>query len=719
MKQPNEKELALWETTKEILLSWRGTPPKEKELCDAVNPDHRGEYFDLLKDWLAQGRLAVSSKEGIGLPEQLGFVAGRIQRNAKGFAFLVQPESDEDFFISPTNLGAAMHGDIVLCQPQGRAREGMRKECKVVRVLTRARTHVVGTYKADFRGSGCVISDDTRLGVVVYIPSYESGGAKDGMKVVAEITRYPDGKHDDCAGSIVEVLGEPNEKGVDITAIVRAMDIRDEFPAEVMTEADRIPQEVLGSQMENRVDWRGVTTVTIDGDDSKDFDDAITLQELEDGLLRLGVHIADVSEYVERGSNLDQEAMERGNSVYLLDRVIPMLPQALSNGICSLNPQVDRLALSCVMDLDAQGEVVNFELQETVIRSTNRMTYREVNLILEQNDPEMCEKYADLVPTFKKMEQLAAALEARRKARGALDLDIPEPKILLDENGHAVDVVIYERGVSNKMIEEFMLVANETVAAWLDGMGIPAIYRVHEQPEAEKMEDLDAFVRPFGYRVKGLNRGVTPKNLQQLLEKMEGQNCAPVVNRVMLRSLQKARYAPDNLGHFGLAATNYCHFTSPIRRYADLIVHRSVKAVLRGETDERWVEQRSSEMAYIALETTEKEIAAVKAEREVDDLKMAEYMASHVGERFEGVISGVTDFGIFVELPNTVEGLVRVASMEDDYFDFDEKAYMLIGRRTGRQYRLGDTVRVLVAKADVISRQIDFSLDRGSRTGRN
>ncbi len=639
-----------------------------------------------------------------------------MQRNARGFAFLVQPDDEEDFFISPTNLGAAMHGDIVLAQPQGRAREGMRKECKVVKVLTRARTHVVGTYKADFRGSGCVISDDTRLGAVVFIPARETDGAKDGMKVVAEITRYPDGKRDDCAGRITEVLGEAGDKGVDITAIVRAMEIRDIFPPQVMEEADRLPQQVTSEQIQGRTDWRGIPTVTIDGDDSKDFDDAVSLQELDNGLLRLGVHIADVSEYVRRGSPLDREAYERGTSVYLLDRVIPMLPEALSNGICSLNPQVDRLALTCVMDLNDQGDVVNFKLEESVIRSTQRMTYHDVNRILEDNDPELCEKYAALVPMFHQMERAAQWLQGRRKRRGALELDIPEPQIVLDEDGHAIDVVVHERGVSNRMIEEFMLVANETVAGWLDGMGIPAVYRVHEQPDPEKMQDLDAFVQPFGYRIKGLNKGVTPKNLQQLLERMEGQSCAAVVNRVMLRSLQKARYAPQNLGHFGLAATDYCHFTSPIRRYPDLTVHRSVKAVLRGLADGRWVEEAAASMPAIALESSEKEVAAVKAEREVDDLKMAEYMSGHVGEHFEGVISGVTEFGIFVELPNTVEGLVRLATMEDDYYDFNEKAYALIGRRTGKAYHLGDTVKVIVAKADVVSRQIDFALEKSART---
>ncbi len=716
MRIPNEKELALWENTRDILTRWKGAPPKEKELCDAVNPEHRGEYYDLIQAWLSEGRLALSSKEGIGLPSQFGYVGGRVQRNARGFAFLVQPDDEEDFFISPTNLGAAMHGDIVLAQPQGRAREGMRKECKVVKVLTRARTHVVGTYKADFRGSGCVISDDTRLGAVVFIPAREAGGAKDGMKVVAEITRYPDGKRDDCAGRITEVLGEAGDKGVDITAIVRAMEIRDVFPPQVLEEADRLAQQVLAEQLQGRTDWRGIPTVTIDGDDSKDFDDAVSLQALDNGLLRLGVHIADVSEYVRRGSALDREAFERGTSVYLLDRVIPMLPEALSNGICSLNPQVDRLALTCVMDLNDQGDVVDFKVEESVIRSTQRMTYHDVNRILEENDAGLCEKYAPLVPMFRQMEQAAQWLQGRRKRRGALELDIPEPQIVLDEQGHAVDVVIHERGVSNRMIEEFMLVANETVAGWLDGMGIPAVYRVHEQPDPEKMQDLDAFVQPFGYRIKGLNKGVTPKNLQQLLERMEGQSCAAVVNRVMLRSLQKARYAPQNLGHFGLAATDYCHFTSPIRRYPDLTVHRSVKAVLRGMADGRWVEEAAASMPAIALESSEKEAAAVKAEREVDDLKMAEYMSAHVGEHFEGVISGVTEFGIFVELPNTVEGLVRLATMEDDYYDFNEKAYALIGRRTGKQYHLGDTVKVIVAKADVVSRQIDFAMEKGART---
>lgn len=709
---PNEQELAIWTLTQGILESWHGTPPKEKELCDAVNPDHRGNYYDLIKKWLGEGRLALSSKEGLGLPHQFGFVSGRVQRTARGFAFLVQPDSDEDYYISATNLGEAMHGDIVLALPQSRIREGMRKECRVVKVLTRAHTHVVGTFKADFRGAGCVMSDDMRLGAVVYIPSHAVGSAKDGMKVVAEITRYPDGKRDDCAGRITEVIGGADEKGVDITAIVRAMDLPDRFPDLVLSEADKLPQEVSQAACQGRTDYRGQTIVTIDGDDSKDFDDAVSLEALSGGLYRLGVHIADVSEYVPRGSLIDQEAFDRGTSVYLLDRVIPMLPFALSNGICSLNPQVDRLALSCVMDINPQGEVVNFEVHESVIRSTNRMTYHEVNLILEKDDPEMCAKYENLVAMFRQMQTVADYLGERRVQRGSLELDIPEPQIVLDKDGHAVDIQIHERGVSNRMIEEFMLVANETVAGWLDGMGMPTVYRVHENPDPEKMENLDAFVQPFGYRIKGLNKGVTPKNLQQLLTSIKGNSCEAVVNRVLLRSLQKARYSPQNSGHFGLAATDYCHFTSPIRRYPDLTVHRSLKTVLRGQSDARWVEQATASMPVIALQSSEREVVAAKAEREVDDLKMAEYMSSHVGEHYDGIISGVTEFGIFVELPNTIEGLVRLSSLEDDFYDFNEKTYSLIGRRTGNQFHLGDAIKVIVAKADVISRQIDFVMEK-------
>lgn len=690
-----------------LLKTWVGKPPEEQELCQRLGLEGP-EAVLWLREWEQEGLIVCNRKGGYGLPAQWGYVAGRVQRNAKGFAFLVTDAQEDDLFIPANGLGGAMHGDFVLANLSHRPHaDNRRQECEVVRVLKRAHTQVVGRYEPTSQG-GYVVCDEARLGSDVFIAPRYRNGAQKGDKVVCRILRYA-GQRKDAQGEITEVLGGAGDAGVDVLAIIRSKKLPDGFPDPVLREAAQMPKRVTKEARAARLDLRQEVVVTIDGADSKDFDDAVSIRKTAGGW-QLGVHIADVSAYVREGSALDKEALARGNSVYLLDRVLPMLPESLSNGICSLNPDVDRLTLSCIMELDAAGQVLRADLAQSVIHSHARLTYDEVNDLLEKQDAETARRLSAVAPALQEMQRLAAVLYARRVERGALNLDIPEPAFRLDETGHCVEVTVRARGTAHKMIEEFMLAANETVAAFLDGREIPTIYRVHEDPSQEKMEDLDLFVRNFNLKIEGVHKGVKPKALQQVLEAVQGQPAEGILSRVLLRSLQKARYAPENKGHFGLAAQNYCHFTSPIRRYSDLVVHRCVKAVLEGRVTGPWLEQMRERVPDWAQQCSEREVVAVEAERAVDDLKMTEYMADHVGEAFQGVISGVTEFGLFVELPCTVEGLVHITNLDDDFYVYDEKQYALIGRRRRKVYRLGDPARVRVVKADVDTRKIDFEL---------
>lgn len=692
----------------EVLRVRQGRPPDDAELADLLSPADRGLFAEQLESLRRQGRVARTRRGGWALPGQIGMAAGRLQRHVKGFAFLIpnDPEAG-DIFIPASQMNGAMHGDRVLVTLSSCVRNGERKQEGAVReVLERARDRLVGVFESTENG-GYVIPDNTRIGMDLFIPQRHQGAARNGMKVVAEITRWPEGQRGP-AGRVVEVLGPADDVGVDILSIIREMGLPDRFPDSVLRESAQIAQTVPPQWLEGRLDLRDRTVFTIDGADAKDLDDAVSVEELPGGW-RLGVHIADVSQYVRPGTALDGEALLRGTSVYLVDRVVPMLPEALSNGICSLHAGPDRLTLSCVMDIDGRGTVTGYDIAKSVIRSSARMTYDDVNRVLA-GDAGACRRYAALAPHFAAMARLAEALRDRRIGRGSLELDIDEARIELDAEGKPVHISPRERGQAHRMIEEFMLSANETVAGWLSGMEMPAIYRVHESPDPDRMRELALFAQNLGYRLGARPEETRPRDLQALLRAAQDTPEENILGRIVLRSMQKARYSPVNKGHFGLAAETYCHFTSPIRRYPDLFVHRVIHAALEDTVSDSWLRLQAGKAAEAARLSSERELAAQEAERAADDLKMTEYMSGHIGEVFDGILSGVTEFGLFVELPSTIEGLVRMASLDDDYYVYDEKRYCLTGQRTRRVYRLGDPVRVVCVQADVARRQIGFEM---------
>lgn len=675
----------------EQMLEGMGLPPEEMpQLQQALNQLE------------GAGELTLTKKKKYAIPQMMGMVSGRLQMNARGFGFVLR-EDEPDIFIPAEAMNGAMHEDMVLAHVHSTdAKRG--PEGEIVRVLSRRRARIVGTFGHD-RYFGFVTPDDKRIPQDIVIPRSESHDAKPGEKVVAEIISWPDRRRGP-EGRVVEVIGDPEEPGVDVLCIARQYELPEEFPDHVMDETKDVHAAVTQKGLQGREDLTGLLTVTIDGEDAKDLDDAISLEKLENGW-RLGVHIADVSHYVAVHSALDIEALARGTSVYLVDRVIPMLPPALSNGICSLNPNVKRLAMSVFMDMDAEGNVTDHRFARSVILSDARMTYTAVNAILEDNNEKLIEQYDRFVPMFREMENLAAVLRKKRQNRGALDFDLPEAKITLDKQGRPVKVGPYPRGVGNKMIEEFMLSANETVAEHLYWAGAPCMYRVHERPDPEKMDAFIKLLGLLGHHVKG-HHEAHPKELAKLLKTVQDRPEEGVISRVMLRSMQKARYSPQSLGHFGLAADYYCHFTSPIRRYPDLTVHRILKDFITGNLGEKRIAFFNKHLDDDARHCSEREQVAQEAEREADQLKKVEYMAGKIGEVCEGVVSGVTGFGLFVELPNTVEGMIRLSDLDDDYYVYDADGYCLIGQRTRRMIRLGDEMRIRVTGADIDGRTVSF-----------
>ncbi|MGI6193144.1 MAG: ribonuclease R [Christensenellales bacterium] len=660
------------------------------------------DFYAALDALEASGQVFTTRKQRIALPSQLGYLTGKIHITSKGFGFLTPTDGSADVFVAQRDLNTAIDGDLVVLRLTGSA--GHSRDGEIVAVIERARQTLVGRFVLE-SGSPRFVPDDGKAGGPYPAINLRRNGAKDGQKVVCEM----DYEQSPITARVTEVLGWPDEAGTDVLSIIRAHDIPEEFPKAVKNAARAVPEEISEDDILRREDLRQYTIVTIDGADAKDFDDAISLEKLKNGNFLLGVHIADVAHYVKEGTALDKEALKRGTSVYFVDRVIPMLPEELSNGICSLNPNEDRLTLSCFMEIDPRGNVLSHRLSETVIRSSYRLVYEDVTRLLE-GDAKLRKKYKPIVPLLTNMAELFEILNQRRIRRGSLEFDLPECRILLDDKGKPVDVTLYERGISNRIIEEFMLICNETVAEHMAHLDLPLLYRVHEVPDPDRVTELGAFMAGFGLTLRGLKNGLHPKSLQAALSKVAGRPEEAIVNRVALRSLKKARYAPENLGHFGLAAEFYCHFTSPIRRYPDLVVHRVVKETLRGKLTKKRFEQLSARMPEYAEQTSERERAAMEAEREVDDLKKCEYMALHVGERFTGVISGVTSFGLFVELPNTCEGLVRIAEMSDDYYVYEEKNYRYVGRHRKNIYRLGDTVTIEVTGADPATRRVDFAL---------
>ena len=650
-------------------------------------------------------KISMSRKGKLGRPETFS-EAGIYSGHPKGFGFVAIEGREQDVFVPREKTKGAMHGDKVLVVIEQESDGGRRAEGSIVRILEHANQELVGLYEKN-GGFGFVIPDNPRISRDIFIPQGCDAGAVTGHKVIVKIKDYGNSPDKKPEGVITSILGHMNDPGVDILSIVKAYGLPEEFPPEVMAQLEEIPDAVREEDKAGRKDLRDLPTVTIDGEEAKDLDDAITLEKTEQGY-RLGVHIADVTHYVREGSPLDREALKRGTSVYLTDRVIPMLPHKLSNGICSLNQGEDRLALSCIMEINDKGVVIGHEIAETLIRVDRRMTYTAVNAIITDDDAETKEKYKEFVDLFLQMKELSQLLCKRRQERGAIDFDFPESKILLDAKGRPIEIKPYERNAATKLIEDFMLMANETVAEDYYWQEMPFLYRIHEKPDEEKMAKLGTFINNFGYTLRMPGGEVHPKELQKLLEKIEGTPEEALLSRLTLRSMKQAKYSTLNSGHFGLAAKYYTHFTSPIRRYPDLQIHRIIKECLHGNMDARKTAHFEKILPEVAVQTSALERRADEAERETDKMKKVQYMEHYIGEEFEGVISGVTNWGFYVELPNTVEGLVHVNELRGDYFVFDEAHYELVGEMTRKTYKLGQTIRVRVTACDRYARTIDF-----------
>lgn len=675
-----------------------------------INKNEYKSFKKAIKTMEKEGLLARDESDKLGLAQRMGVITGKIEIHDRGFGFLIPDiEGIKDLFIAKTNLMGAMNGDRVVAKIIKEGRNGKRTEGIIINIVERVNKNIVGIYE-DNKSFGFVLPEDKRIQNDIFISKKDRNGAKKGQIVMVEITRWPDGKRKNPEGKVVEILGRPGDKGIDIDIIIRKYNLPEDFPPSVLNSALDIEDFITEDEIKGRLDLRNVKMVTIDGEDAKDLDDAVSIERLENGNFKLGVHIADVTHYVKERSVIDKEAFKRATSVYLIDRVIPMLPKKLSNGICSLNPKVDRLTLSCIMEVNRQGKVVNHTIAQSVIKTNERMTYTDVTKILRDNDAELIERYKDLVDDFKAMEELCKILRKKRLDRGTIDFDFEECKIILDEKGKPIDIKPYERAIANRMIEEFMLLANETVAEHMEKLKVPFVYRIHENPNAEKLEKFKAFIYNLGYNDITWGEEVNPKALQRVLDKFKGENEETIISTLLLRSMMQARYSPECAGHFGLAADYYCHFTSPIRRYPDLQIHRIIKEYLNKELTENRSKKLVSIVDSAAKQSSEMERVAQEAEREVDDLKKAEYMKDRIGEIFEGMISSVTGFGAFVELPNTIEGLVHITSFRDDYYIYDEDRLILIGERNKKIYRLGDKLKVLCSKVDILSREIYFEI---------
>ena len=683
-------------------------PMKMKEMAAIlqVKKDDRQDLKEILDVLEAEGKIHRTQK-GNYIKGQANRLAGIYQAHARGFGFVSIEGSDDDVFIPEEESNGALQGDEVEIQITRGAgkREGLRQEGKVIRIIKRGTSQIVGYYQKN-KTFGFVLPDNQKFLQDVFVPEEKSKGAVTGHKVVVRLTSYGgDGKKPE--GEVVEILGHVNDPGTDVLSIAMSYELPIEFPEKVRNQAERVAKPVSDADRAGRRDLRDVSMVTIDGEDAKDLDDAVSLNVC-DGYYYLGVHIADVTNYVQENSALDREAKKRGTSVYLADRVIPMLPHTLSNGICSLNEGEDRLALSCLMKINEKGEIVDHEIVESVIRVDRRMTYTAVKRILEDGDEEQCRIYRDFVPMFQQMQTLSALLRAKRHRRGAVDFDFPETKVVLDETGCPVALKAYERNTATKLIEDFMLAANETVAEDFFWREIPFVYRIHEAPDEEKIRKLAVFLHNFGYTMHVGTNEIHPKEIQKLLARVEGKPEEPMIARLALRSMKQAKYTPENEGHFGLATAYYTHFTSPIRRYPDLQIHRIIKETLRGRMNEERICHYQSILEEVTKHASETERRAEEAERETVKLKKVQYMKDKIGEEYEGVISGITKWGMYVELPNTIEGLVHVANMTDDHYEYIEDRYEMQGIHTGKTYRLGQTILVRVIGADELQRTIDF-----------
>lgn len=693
-----DEEAAHPQTVEELLTAFR------------ISRSQKKDFMKLLKEIEKEGLVVKTRRNRYGVPHRMNLVVGYIQGNPRGFAFLIPEDpGEEDVFIPLEGLNGAMHNDKVIVRIE-RHRPGAKREGEVIRILDRANKNIVGRF--EFYGNyGFVVPDDPKLYQDVFVPRDKMAGAREGQKVVVDITRWPEARRNP-EGRIIEILGFEGDPGVDIEGIIRKFELPREFSREVKEQVKKIPMQVTEKEIEGRRDFRTWKVFTIDGEDARDFDDAVSIRPLDGDWVQLGVHIADVANYVRAGAPLDDEAYSRGCSIYLVDRVIPMLPEELSNGICSLNPYEERLTLSVLMEINRKnGEVRDYEIVEGVIESKNRFTYNQVRGIIEDDDRELQEKYREFVPDLMLMKELSQLLRSKRLERGAIDFEFPEARVVLDDQGKPVAIEKLERSSAEELIEEFMILTNEVVARDIYWRDLPFIYRIHDKPDRDKIEALNEFIHNFGYHLKGVEGEIHPRSFQELIEHVKGKPEERIINTLTLRSMKQAKYTAFNSGHFGLASDCYTHFTSPIRRYPDLMIHRIIKTIIKqGSLKPEQVETWEEELPEIAEHSSVRERAAMEAERDSVDLKKVEYMQEKVGQVYEGIISSVLALGFFVELPNTVEGLVHVSNLTDDYYHYDEQQHLLLGERTGNTFRIGDRVEIEVLGVNLDERRIDFNL---------
>ncbi|MDL2280890.1 ribonuclease R [Selenomonadales bacterium OttesenSCG-928-I06] len=677
-----------------------------------IRGDELEDFWQVIKELESKAHIIKTRYDKYGLPECMNLMVGRLSTSVKGYGFVLSEKADEaDVFIPQESLNGALHGDRVVARIHYKNSYDKSFEGKIIRIVERVNKNIVGTFEKS-KKFGFVIPDDKRIKKDIFVAKEDFNGANTGDKVVVEIVRWPE-KQRSSEGKIVEVLGKEGDLGIEILSIIKKHDLDTDFSPEAIQMADKVNQKVQKEEIGKRRDLRDLEIVTIDGEDAKDLDDAVYVERLKNGCYLLGVHIADVSYYVKENTALDKDAYSRATSVYLVDRVLPMLPKNLSNGICSLNAGEDRLALSVNMEIDNRGQIVNYEIYESVINVKKRLSYSIVRKILLDHDEELRKEYEDFVPHIEEMERLCRILREKRLKRGAIDFDFPELKVKLDDQGNPVEIEKRVRSIAESIIEEFMLAANETVAEHMDSLNIPSVFRIHEEPDEGKMVALNSLLNSVDNKLPliNINKEVRPMALQKILNKISGKPEERIISTIMLRSLKQARYEAENLGHFGLAADYYTHFTSPIRRYPDLIVHRMLRETFaKGGISASRKQKLQIALPRIAFHSSQKERAAAEAERESVELKKVEYMQKFIGKDFAGIITGVTAFGLFVEIENGVEGLVHVSSMDDDYYEYVEDRYSLIGMRTRKVYRLGDSISIIVVKADPLERTIDFMI---------
>ena len=687
------------------------TPMKAKEIAIILGVPRKEykEFTQILKDLEENYKIVKNRKNRYKIIGE-NFQEGIYRKNQKGFGFVKVENQEDEIYISKENSLRALNGDRVLVEIIEEKNKIKNAEGRIKKIIKHEKDTVVGIFQKN-DNFGFVVPDDKSLGTDIFISKNNFGKARNGHKVLVQITKYPE-KGKNAEGKIIEVLGEPNQAGVDMLSLIKEYKLPSTFPEQVVEEAKKFGDKIDPKDIQNRIDCRENTVFTIDGEDAKDLDDAVRVTKLENGNYRLDVHIADVSYYVREGSLLDKEAQIRGTSIYMLSRVIPMLPRELSNGICSLNAGEDRFTLSCSMEINQEGKTISTEVYKGIINVKERMNYHDVQKILDKSDKDVIKRYEKYIKDFELMAELATILKERRLKQGYLNLDIPESKIDLDKNGRAINVGKYETSFSNEIIEQFMLSANEAIAEKFYWLEAPFIYRVHEDPDLDKIKDLNKFLFNFGLKIKVVNEKIYPTEVSKILEEIKGKDEEKVVSTLILRTLKVARYESENKGHFGIASKYYCHFTSPIRRYPDLFIHRVISKYLEDNyvVDENWIEEYQEKAEQRATLSSDREKVATKVERESEDLKKAEYMQDKIGKEYEGIVSSVTQFGIFVELENTVEGLIRFENLGNEYFIYDEERKRLIGERTNTIYKIGDKVKIRVISANKILRQIDFEI---------